>query len=216
MSSKIYIFSIILCFFNCSHIFAQEAYRTDNLLASKEEESQYFIIRQDKYKAGSVLVSVPNQTDTTILDLLKNSGIRTLEDYARWLAENIKYKTDEAKDTWAQAQETLQRKSGDCEDYAFLNAAVLNVLGYHPKVLGLKGVRASIGRLIGNHAICVFTKDCHYLYFDNEKLKTTYASSIAEFLKYIFTRFNCLSISELWLNDKNQEKKTLNTEYVRF
>ena len=131
-----------------------------------------------------------------IIDLLNANGIRTLKDYMRWLAENIKYKTDEGPDTWASPEETLNRQYGDCEDFAFLNAAVLSVLGYRAKVLGLLGVRASRGQ-VGNHAICALEEDGNYLYFDNEKLKLTGASTLDEFCKYVFSHYYCRSILEL-------------------
>ena len=73
----------------------------------------------------------------------------------------------------------LQKRRGDCEDYAFLNAAVLRVLGYRPEVLAMGG-------LGGNHAICVFKENGRYSWIDNARLKRSKAESILEFTKYLF------------------------------
>jgi hypothetical protein len=186
--------------------FIKQEIGTDRkVLVSKETPNIHrgdFIIRQETFKIGEVLVSRLTQIDIIILDMLKANGIRSLEDYAKWLRENIKYKKDEGGDIWASPEETLERKYGDCEDYAFLNAAVLQVLGYHPKVLAVECARILMGRLMPNHAICVVEKYGRYLYFDNGKLKVTDASSMEEFAKYIFTYYKCSSISELAFNNK--------------
>ncbi|OGX18469.1 MAG: hypothetical protein A3K83_05625 [Omnitrophica WOR_2 bacterium RBG_13_44_8b] len=198
MGLKISFFSIALFLHSFSRYPAQatETFRTDNVLVSRENKSSAFFIRQDTCQAGAVLVSTPNHTDLRIIDLLNANGIRTLKDYMQWLAENIKYKGDEGVDAWAMPEETLNRQYGDCEDFAFLNAAVLSVLGYRTKVLGLHGVRTSKGQ-VGNHAICLLEEGGNYLYFDNEKLKPTGASTLDEFCRYIFSHYYCNTILEL-------------------
>ena len=201
--------------FNCSTVLALEIYRPDNLLASKEKVSTGFVIRQDTCRAGAIFVSRPNPTDVSILDLLHTYGISSAEDYARWLQETIEYKKDEGGDNWAEAQETLEKKRGDCEDFAFLNAAVVSVLGYGPKVLGLNGIRSQEGKLIGNHAICVFEQDGRILYFDNQKLKNSPAASIEEFARYMFKHYHCFSISELKLDNNHQQEKQLAFKYAQ-
>lgn len=213
MRRLLFVITLFFCFATFTPAFALETYKSD-ALASKEEGGPYFTVRQDKFRSGSVLVSRPNQTDITVLDMLNSNGIRTLEDYTSWLTENIKYEKDSGSDAWAMPEETLLKKRGDCDDYAFLNAAVLNVLGYRARVLGLNGVRTPAMRM-GNHAICVFEKDGRFRYFDNGKLKLTETSSLEEFLKYISARFHCLSVSQLRAKDKNQEKELLYTKYAQ-
>ena len=108
MSLKISFFLLCCLFlsFRCSSILASETYRTDNVLVSKESARYVgdYSIRQERYKIGEVLVSRPNPTDTIILDVLKTNQIRSLEDYTKWLPENIKYKRDEGGDFWAQPE----------------------------------------------------------------------------------------------------------------
>ena len=224
------IFPIILFifFFRCPLLLALEIYRTDNVLVSREDgrtpsnplikhelyennnilvskkDSGFFIgdfvIRHEKYKTGKALVSRPVPTDMAVLDVLKGNNIRSIESYVQWLQGHIEYRVDEALDTWSFPEETLERKYGDCEDYAFLNAAVLRVLGYQPKVLAIGMLRVAMGRFLGSHAICVFEKDGKYLWFDNGTLKKTKASSLDEFAKYIFAEYDCSNLSEIDLN----------------
>lgn len=207
--------AVFIFVFHRNTVLAFEIYKNDNVLVSKEGIGYYSAIGQDAYRVGAVLISEPNQTEAMILEMLNANGIKLLEDYTEWLKENIEYKKDEGDDIWTMPEETLKRKYGDCEDFAFLNAAVLNTLGFRPKVLGVNGARVLTGNLTGNHAICVFEKDGRYLYFDNEKLKTTEASSIEEFARHIFVHYNCYSISELTFENRNKNKKKIFTKYAQ-
>lgn len=188
-----------------SFLISREAYDTDAALISREDEDinrDGFVIRKEKYTVAGVLVSRPSEIDTTMFDMLNANNIRSLEDYSGWLRENVGYKRDEYGDNWAFPEETLDRKYGDCEDFAFFNASVLRVLGYHPTVLALGTFRILGGTIITSHAICVFKKGDYYLWFDNEKLKKTEASSMEEFARHIFTSYDYSSISELMFDGR--------------
>ena len=47
-----------------------------------------------------------------------------------WVQKNIKYRRDFIFDTWQTPDETIRKRSGDCEDIAFLIKAMLDHLGY--------------------------------------------------------------------------------------
>ena len=148
-------------------------------------------IQQEKIKhKDGVLISRPKSVDFKIINLIQVHNIHSLEDYARWLKENIHYKKDEKKDQWATPEETLRKKRGDCEDYTFFNAEVLQVLGYQPRVLAVRKDRQA-------HAICVFKAGEHYFWFDNAELKKTRATTLAGFLQNIRTNHNYFAFSEL-------------------
>lgn len=142
------------------------------------------VIRQETYSANGISVCRPLPLDIEILDLINKNNIRSVEDYADWVKKNIRYEKDKGKDTWAAPQITLKRKYGDCEDYAFLNAAVLCVLGYQPKVLAMKG-------LTGCHAICVFQENGYYFWIDNTELKKTSTRTFADFGRYLHDEYGC-------------------------
>jgi len=149
-----------------------------------------FIIRQETVRLGSVLVSRPSEIDTHIAGFLSTNNIKTLDEYAVWVEKNIKYKADVQYDTWSSPEETLSRLYGDCEDYAFLNASVLRVLGYESKIMVL-------GTSERDHAICVFEKDGNYFWFDNSELKRTDTVTMRKFGKYIFKKYACSRILEI-------------------
>jgi len=149
-----------------------------------------FVIRQETVRLGSVLVCRPSEIDTRIAELIKSNNIHTLDGYAVWLRKNITYKADEFGDKWSTPENTLDRLYGDCEDYAFLNAAVLRVLGYSSKVMLL-------GTGERDHAICVFEKDGYYFWFDNSEFKRTGVSTMKRFGKHMFKKYACSRISEL-------------------
>ena len=126
-----------------------------------------------------------------------------MKDYAEWLSNSVEYKLDGKLDVWSDSDVTLKRGYGDCEDYAFLNATVLKVLGYTPKVLAL-GDRGK------SHAICAFTQDGKYMYFDNAKLSEVNVSSLEGFAEHIFSTFKGSVLSEMSLSDR-----THNILYVK-
>lgn len=156
-------------------------------LALGEQEGGFsgnLVIGQEKYKTNGVWVCRPVALDERISSIIKRNNVKSVEDYVEWLQTNIEYRKDRQADKWADPEETLQRRYGDCEDYAFLNEAVLRKVGYQPKVLAMGGIE-------GTHAICVFVEDGYYSWIDNNKLKRTKAESILEFAKYLFTEYNC-------------------------
>ena len=155
------------------------------------------IIRQERRKIGSVLVIKPVTLDLDILHIINTEGITSLEDYARWLKANVKYCSDNGQDIWSLPEDTLGKRQGDCEDFAFLNAAFLQVMGYQPKVMALVGGIRRVG-----HAICVIEKGDHYLWFDNDQLKKVAVDSMKEFTRHIFQRYACLGLFEINLDAK--------------
>jgi predicted transglutaminase-like cysteine proteinase len=158
------------------------------------------LISQDRYQKGSILISQPSTIDKEFRELVIFENIKNLDDYIYWLKKTIKYKSDGTKDNWADPQETLRKKYGDCEDLAFLNAAFLHAVGFQTKVLGI------IMGLGGNHAICVFKEKNYYSWIDNTELKRTQAESILQFTKYITSRYGCLSVRELKLQKHELDK----------
>ena len=149
-----------------------------------------FVIRQESFETQGVLVSRPNPSDAQIFDLITVNNIHSLEDYSQWLKRNIKYRPDGPQDTWATPIELLHKRSGDCEDYTFLNVAVLKVLGYHPHFLAL-------GRPGNFHAICLFKENDYYVWFDNTELKRTKTKTMMEFAQLIVQNYNYSSLHEL-------------------
>lgn len=147
------------------------------------------IIRQEKIENNGIVVYQPNSLDLKILDIIIQDNIQTLEGYAQWLEENIKYKNEEA-DYWQSPEETLERKAGDCEDFAFLNEAFLRVMGHNPKAMGLLNINKR------GHAICIFVEGDYYSYFSNMVLKRTQMRTIEELNDYFGARIYEIKLEE--------------------
>ncbi|MFH1046491.1 MAG: transglutaminase-like domain-containing protein [Candidatus Omnitrophota bacterium] len=140
-----------------------------------------FVVRQERVSFGSISVLRPLPLDELIRDVMVVNNIASLQDYLGWLQANITYEKDLThQDRWSAPEETLKAKRGDCEDYAFLNEAVLRVMGLKPQVLALGGVG-------GQHAICVFKNNDEFFWIDNAELKTTTARTLEEFARHIFS-----------------------------
>ncbi|MFH1798945.1 MAG: transglutaminase-like domain-containing protein [Candidatus Omnitrophota bacterium] len=158
---------------------------------------QNVCIRQERFRENSVLVCRPMLVDASILNFITQNRISTVEDYAKWVSKNIIYTKDKVGDEWSSPVETLNRKYGDCEDFAFLHESILRVMGYQPKVLAA----GTGGR---NHAICVFMVEGRYMWLDNGNLKTTPASSFIGFATFILQNYRCSYLAELNFNQKKQ------------
>jgi hypothetical protein len=104
------------------------------------------------------------------------NDIKTIEDYAQWLKTNMVYRPDPKLDIWSHPYTTLKRGYGDCEDMAFLSAAVLKHLGYKPVVL-------AAGRDKKAHVFTALLKDGKLHVFDNN---IHYVNSHINSLQQIF------------------------------
>lgn len=167
-------------------------------LASAEDITRItgFHVTQETSRQNGVLVSRPKPLHQDIVNLLARNKIQSLEDYTGWLKTNIRYENDGRTDIWSPPQETLRAKVGDCEDYALLNATVMEVLGYQPHFLALvkKGHRA--------HAICTIKHNGYLLWFDNAKLIKTQLTSLDQFAKDISTQYDYTALLEFDLKTK--------------
>ena len=170
--------------------------------ALASQKQQVFVssvtINQSKYENNGVFVSKPDPEDERIVHIIKRNNLRNVEDYVAWLKDNVRYRNDPHGDTWSSPESTVLRRSGDCEDYAFLSQAVLRKVGYTPKVL-------AIGGLEGGHAICVFVEDGYYCWIDNNELKKTKARSVLEFAQHLFLNYNCCYLLKVSKKDNDWE-----------
>ena len=125
-----------------------------------------------------------------IADFLERHDIETLEEYALWLKENVRYKADLFGDSWSSPEETLMRRRGDCEDFAFLSEEVMSQLGYEPCVIAF--MRKDAGDW---HAICTFKVEGRYHYFDNFNLVKTRAESLERLALLVGAKSDLLILS---------------------
>jgi hypothetical protein len=168
------------------------------LLAAPATETPItgFTIDQESYRTNGVLVSRPRILDEKIRFLIKLNHITSLESFGQWLERNFTYQRDINGDSWANPEETLERKKGDCEDFAILARAVLKVLGYQSKIIVLQLNQQAA------HAICLFQVNGYYCWFDNAILRKTSARSLGSFIEGMAANGNLVAMLEL-----NPEKK---------
>ena len=159
----------------------------------KTNRMSSFHIRQDSSRDNGVLVSKPNHTDLQIRDFILNTKIKSIEDYATWLNQNIEYRKSPQDDAWVLPSDILRRRWGDCDDFALLNSAVLQVLGYQPRFLALR-------RAWKAHAICTFQKDGAFLWFDNAAIKNARVTTLQGFVQLLKKQYNLSQVLELNLS----------------
>ena len=162
-----------------------------------------FTIRQETSVKNGVLVSRPRQLDEQIRFLIQTNHINSLESLSAWLTMNFSFQDDIGGDNWATPEETLAKRAGDCEDFAFLTRAALKVLGYDPKVIVLRRDKKA-------HATCVFQSDGYYCWFDNTELKKTSAQSLKEFVQEMTAQYHLTAMLEL-----DPERKEWSVIYQR-
>ena len=102
----------------------------------------------------------------------------TPESLARFFQEQMTFTEDmqlfgEA-DYWQTPEEFLDRRAGDCEDYALLAKAALQRLGFEAFVFSLYGEDGYA------HTVCVFLEQGRYHVFNQDRLLRLSAGSLRE------------------------------------
>jgi predicted transglutaminase-like cysteine proteinase len=169
---------------------AKEAYATTNL-ADKEQMRQ--IIVQSETREREL---------AEYLDLARivRSNIKTPEDLEDWMGKNIHYEKEHFGENYFQSpHETLSKRSGDCEDYAFLAQAFLSEIGIQSKVISVAYEEGSEKK---GHAICVFERGMGYQFFSGSILKTAKTTSIEKLVAQSYPGW--YSISEIDLRTKSR------------
>lgn len=92
-------------------------------------------------------------------------------------------------------QETLDLKSGDCDDFARLSQAILKRLGVESEVVIIKFDKLKI-----MHAICVWKGAKYYNYFDVRKLVKTKETSIQGVTDHYAFDLECCTACKLKLD----------------
>ena len=156
-------------------------------------------LEQESYKNQGVLVCKPTDISINIYNLLSSNKILNINDYINWLQNNITYKFDK-NDYWQSPIETIKNKTGDCEDFAILNKAVLNVLGYNATVFIMRNTTSA-------HAFCIFQDNDRYNMIDNSTLITLNAKSIREIATYLFIATDFVIFTQV--NIKTHKETTL-------
>lgn len=152
---------------------------------------------------NGVLVSGHNSAQQEIALFLEQEKILSLTDYSHWIKTNIHYSKDHRDDIWSAPIETLRRRYGDCEDFAFLHTAILDTMGYDPKILLLIKKQSS-------HAICVFKKQNNLVFFDNNNLVSTRFSSEKELIQSLKKEYRYAFIEVIDHKRKPWTQKNIN------
>jgi len=94
-----------------------------------------------------------------------DSDDKKIYDIEQWVQKNIKYVADDKNygqlEYWAYPAETLERKSGDCEDQAFLIHSLGLAAGIEPERLRTYGglVFVSNSRSLGGHGWTAYKRE---------------------------------------------------------
>lgn len=119
--------------------------------------------------------------------ILGNNIINTPKEYARWLWNNIFYRSDKKiygiNDYWQTPEETLKLGTGDCEDYAILSQFILKKLGYKEVYI----IVIAEKKKKSTHAVCVFKEhDKTYSVFDNNSYERIRQPSVKKAITYLY------------------------------
>lgn len=108
-----------------------------------------------------ILVSAP---------LYPKNIIKCPRTLSAWLRQNTKKQAEcEKCDHWKTPKEMMKDKAGDCEDFAFLNQAILKDLGYETKVIWIYGnIKSKNIKNHFSHAICIFRNNNKWQIMDNQ------------------------------------------------
>lgn len=122
---------------------------------------------------------------------LEISRIKTPQALASWLAKNFSYAI-ESRDVWQSPQETLETKSGDCEDFAILAQDVLNKIGISSQIMVVRFKDSNLA-----HAICIWKNESgYYEFISNKELIRTTSPSIQGAISYYYPDWGQLALAD--------------------
>lgn len=134
----------------------------------------------------------PNRAENP-LDMLMRL-CRTPDQLAQYLRRNVVFQDDALQfglvDYWQDPEELLERRQGDCEDYALLAQAVLARLGREAFVFSLYG-RAGYA-----HTVCVFVEDGRYSVINQDRLVWYRAGSLKELADLLYPTWDWGAVAE--------------------
>ena len=124
---------------------------------------------------------------------------KTPQQLSNWLMCNFKYHK-EIGDHWQSPEETLQKRSGDCEDFAILVIVMLKKMGIKSDMVILTFRGLSMG-----HVICIW-KDCDGIvnFISNRELVYTRKTSIEEAVKRFYPDCNGIIYNDNRLKRANR------------
>lgn len=132
-----------------------------------KRDAMKIIVREGEQKRRSL--SGKEDMDSSVAESILWPKLKNTQEIAEWVKANITYNSDQnlhgERDYWQTPEETLVLRSGDCEDYAFLNQALLKRINIESLVLS---VERSYRKIV--HAICVFPRDTPTSYLNNQYL----------------------------------------------
>ena len=108
------------------------------------------------------------------------SSIRTPEQLANWLSREFTYEF-KFPDYGQTVEETLSRRSGDCEDFAQLSQMILNNIGIKNDIVVIRFRQISI-----LHAVCIFKYGDTYSFMSSRNMVRTKGRSIDEAITELF------------------------------
>jgi len=148
------------------------------------QEKKVVSVNQEKVEEKVIQVIPPaDMAEMKLKEFLARNNLQNIEDYVRWLKVNIGYRPDPGQDIWLNPFETLQRGYGDCEDFAFLNSAVLLSFGFQPRIFAYEqGANA--------HVFTLFKKGGTYHIIDNAEYFVTPVTSIKDIVQFLVAKHN--------------------------
>lgn len=131
--------------------------------------------------------------DYSSYHIKESSNINSPIELSNWLTYNIRYEEDEEFDCWQSPNKTIERKIGDCEDYAILSYYVLKYqLKYKPIILILlKELKEK-----NCHCVTVFkNKDGYWNMMDCNILWGSKIKNLKKFVYNIYSEYNYIMIT---------------------
>ena len=117
--------------------------------------------------------------------------IQSPHDLARWLESDFKY-VFRLNDEWQTPSETINKRAGDCEDFATLDSDVLEKMGVksHIVIIKFRGMDFK-------HAISIWKeKNGTYSYISNQKLVRTGIGTIEKALSVYYPDWETLTFTD--------------------
>ena len=164
-------------------------YAYESILVNADDSKEVLISKTN----SKTVANKPKEDD--LKAFLNKNNIHTVDDYSQWVNKNMRYEKSNGSEKWESWQATLNRRYGDCKNLSVLNAKVLELLGYHPILIGYK-------KDVGGHLFTVFLKDGTYHIFDNTDYYVSDLRNVADIGAFLYRKYNVESVFEVSLTTR--------------
>ena len=134
----------------------------------------------DKWAAVAKSAFAPVASASFLRAARSSAGMQQVEMVNRWVNSRLRFVDDrQGRDSWASANQSLQRGAGDCEDYAIAKMQLLEAAGFDRRAMFLVIARDLVRQ--ADHAVLAVRVGSELMVLDNMTDRVLPSSTVSDY-----------------------------------